>query len=246
MRGLRTMIVCLSLMTVFTAKANTADIQIRQMLSGVKITAIKPAPIPGLYEVTTPKTVFYVDKSARFALFGHLYNLVTRQDMTAPALNTLNTTTESAPQTPKVAWEDLPHEAAITQGPKAGAAFAVFLDPDCPYCRQLAKDLDHQRQYRIEYYLMPLDTLHPGASTKSQQILCSQQPIQAMMSAMAKNQSLNTPLCQTPQLNTIEQFAKAHQFYGTPILVRRDGALHMGYLPPASLSAWLNEGETRA
>lgn len=233
-----------SLMMMVTTQASPTETHIRQMLSGVTITSVKPAPISGWYVVTTPKTVFYVDASARYVMFGHLYDFVTRQDLTTTTLKTLKTLPAHSPviEGPKIAWHDLPHQAAIQQGPKKAPTFAVFLDPDCPYCRQLAMDLNHQTHYRIEYYLMPLDSLHPGASTKAQQILCSPQPYDALASAMVENKPLNTPLCNTPQLTAVEQFAKAHQFFGTPILIRRDGAMHMGYLPPANLSAWLNKG----
>ena len=46
--------------------------------------------IGGLCEVTSGKSVFYVDRSARYLIVGHVYDMETRQDLTSARLLAIN------------------------------------------------------------------------------------------------------------------------------------------------------------
>ena len=48
--------------------------------------------------------------------------------------------------------------------------------------------------------------------------------------------------CDTSGLDANEAFARAHGFTGTPVLVREDGSVLLGYRPREFLEAWLKGG----
>lgn len=231
----------LLLFVVAAAFARSAEDTIRKNFSETSITSIKQTPISGLYEVKTDNTVFYSDNSGRYVVFGHLYDVERRQDLT-PTLAASNV--EKAHER-QIDLRELPTKAAIEQGPKDGPSVSIFIDPDCPYCKQLIRDLANQQVLHLSYYLMPLGALHPNAMVKSQGILCSQDPYHALLRVATGQASLNNTTCDTSALPTIVQFGKAHQFYGTPILIRADGHIHMGYLPREDVIAWAQAGENR-
>lgn len=237
MRCKQTFITSLLLLLCTQAWALSDEARIRELLSGMTVKSIKASPVTGWYEVETPETIVYVDKGARYALFGHLYDLVTHQDLTKKSMPVADKKEEA----PHILWSELPTQSAILNGRQHPTQLAVFLDPECPYCRQLMKDLK-TTHYSIAYYLMPLDELHPDASYKSQQILCSPMPYATLVRMLADNDTIESPSCHTSALDNVQQFAKQHDFYGTPVLIRRDGTMHLGYLSPTELDAWLKAG----
>ena len=55
-----------------------------------EVAKIDCATVEGLCEVTAGKSLFYVDKSARYLIVGHLYDMETRQDLTSARLLEIN------------------------------------------------------------------------------------------------------------------------------------------------------------
>jgi len=63
---------------------------LKDRLPRTEVTKIDCATVEGLCEVTAGKSLFYVDKSARYLIVGHLYDMETRQDLTSARLLEIN------------------------------------------------------------------------------------------------------------------------------------------------------------
>lgn len=63
---------------------------LKERLPRTEVAKIDCTTVEGLCEVTAGKSLFYVDKSARYLIVGHLYDMETRQDLTSARLLEIN------------------------------------------------------------------------------------------------------------------------------------------------------------
>ncbi|MDX8407139.1 MAG: disulfide isomerase DsbC N-terminal domain-containing protein, partial [Mariprofundaceae bacterium] len=107
------------------AVAQKPDVEadIRKAIPDLKIDAIRPSPIKGLYELQVGKGVFYSDASGKHLIVsGHIFETATHRDLTRERIEALN----------HIDWNILPLDKAIVSGdPKAALSMAVFTDPEC-------------------------------------------------------------------------------------------------------------------
>src|SRR4051794_38320518 len=64
--------------------------KLKQSYPSTTFANIEKSPLPGVYEVTMGKNIAYTDKEGRYFLFGSVYDMQTRQDLTAPKREALN------------------------------------------------------------------------------------------------------------------------------------------------------------
>lgn len=224
-------------------------------LPHTKVSHVDCAVVPGLCEVQAGSTLFYVDQQARYLVVGHAYDLETHQDLTASRLLAINPDSlvpvpagarggeagaaQSAENAPaaghaaqQVSLADLSRSGAIEWG-GTGPHVTVFSDFHCGYCRQLHQDLKAMGARVTE---RPISVL--GTRSVSQAVLCAHDPADAVDRAYA-GETIASGTCDTRGLDANEDFARAHGFTGTPVMVRDDGAVVLGYRPRAFLEAWL-------
>lgn len=230
------------------------------------VSAVDCSKVKGLCEVTAGDNLFYVDESARYLVIGRVYDMETRQDLTAARLLELNPdlllggaaranaaangraeveATEltrpgdrqaGAGPAKRVDLSRLSDRGAITWG-RGGRRLTVFSDFRCGYCRALAKDLESVNVTVVE---RPISIL--GSRDVSEAVLCAPDRARAIKAAYAGEDIARSARCDTPGLDENEAFARANGFTGTPVIVREDGAVLEGYRPKAALLAWLNGG----
>jgi thiol:disulfide interchange protein DsbC len=78
-----------------------------------------------------------------------------------------------------------------------------------------------------------------GTRDVADRVLCAKDQPRAVRAAYAQEPVQGSGQCDTTGLDENEAFAKKHGFTGTPVLVRADGAVLVGYRPRAALIAWL-------
>jgi len=217
----------------------------------------------GLCEVVSNKTLFYVDRGARFLMVGRLYDMESRQDLTAARLLALNpdllaagglrreanadaepnprAEAASAKTTPaKVSLAGLPANGAIVWGPEAGPRVTVFSDFNCGYCKRLAAELEALGA-RVEE--RPISIFGATSRKLAGQVICAADRQHALHAAYAGQALPASARCDTAGLDANEAFARAHGFGGTPVIVRPgDGAVIEGYRPAAELARFLKGG----
>ena len=222
---------------------------LKARLPKTQVSKVDCGVVDGLCEVTAGSNLFYVDRSGRYLVIGRVYDMETRQDLTATRLLEINPDTlvggaakanaapdrgdapltsgdrPAVPTTPKhLSLSGLPKDGAIVWGNSSGKTVTVFSDFRCGYCKALSTALVSLNVRVVE---RPISSL--GSRDVANQVYCARDREKALHRAYA-SEPLSTPgTCDTSGLDANERFAKAHGLMGTPILVRGDGAVMEGF-----------------
>jgi thiol:disulfide interchange protein DsbC len=175
----------------------------------------------------------YVDESGQFFLFGHLYDMKAQRDLTAERRDSLM----------RVDFAALPLEDALKEVRGTGArTFAIFSDPDCPYCRRLEAGIKDLTNVTIYTFLMPIASLHPEARGKAIAVWCAEDRIEAWHALMwrdeARSSTRSTPECQHP-IDRNVALGERLGISGTPTLIAADGRMLAGAASTAQIEVWL-------
>jgi thiol:disulfide interchange protein DsbC len=205
---------------------------LEKRMSGVKIGKISPAPVPGLFEVVVNGlNVVYTDKKGDFAFIGNLVDLKTQQSLTK----------KRAEELAYVDFSKIPPAQAIVKVKGDGSRkLAVFSDPDCPYCKQLEKELAFVDNVTIYVMLLPLEQLHPDARKKAEAVWCSADRAKTWDDLMLYGKAPAAPQgeCKTP-IDDIRALAESLSINGTPGLVFQNGKLVPGEMKTEQIEAML-------
>lgn len=243
--------------------ANAVAHAIASRLPRTQVAKVDCAKISGICEVQAGTNIFYVDATARYLIVGRVYDMETRQDLTAARLLEVNPdlllggapspredSTETAyvrdshgqaaptaapGMAEKVSLTGLPASGAIEWG-GSGPGVTVFSDFHCGYCRMLHQTLKAMGVHVIE---RPISVL--GTRAISDAVICAEDRAGAVEKAYS-DQEIAKRVCDTSGLDANERFAQAHGFTGTPVIVRADGAVVLGFRPREFLEAWLKGG----
>lgn len=227
-----------ALMTLLTEPALAADdhAALRSALTkhmpGVRIGDIRPSPVPGLYEVVANGlNVFYTNAQGGIALMGEMIELGARRNLTKDRVAQLHTVDFSA----------LPLDKAIVKVKGNGSRrVALFSDPDCPFCRQLERELSAVTDVTIYTFLFPLPSIHPDAVRKAELVWCADDRAKAWDELMlAEREPQGVRPCETP-IREIAQLAETLNISGTPGIVFASGRLVPGAIGRAEIEVNLN------
>ena len=139
---------------VLASLAHADEAAIRQAFAEryphVAIKSVAVTAIPGLYEVFAGGQIVYADERGDYLLKGPLLDTREKLNVTERRLEVLKA----------VKFDTLPFEQsiAIKQG-RGERRIAVFADPDCPFCRQLEKELARMDNLTVHVFLLPLAEL---------------------------------------------------------------------------------------
>jgi thiol:disulfide interchange protein DsbC len=247
--------------------ADAADVSLARALGArlprTHLTAVDCRKISGLCEVQAGTTLFYTDHTGRYLIIGRVYDMDSRQDLTAARLldispETLVASAANSLRTPpnetadpgtlrgssdglpgmvpeKVSLAGLPSSGAIEWG--AGPrTVTVFSDFRCGYCNRLHTELQGMDVRVVE---RPISVL--GTRAISNAVICSTDKKSALVRAYRGDALPAVGVCDTTGLDANEAFARDHGFAGTPVIVRSDGAVIHGFRPRVFLDAWLKE-----
>lgn len=235
---------------------------LKTRLPKTEVSSVDCTRLEGMCEVLAGQNVFYVDGSARYLFVGRVYDMESRQDITAARLLEINPgsllggaaasdqddeaeyakaggrreAVAAAPRLQKVDLSSLPREGAIVWGKSTGEPVTIFTDFACGYCRMLAQVLE---QMNVKVIERPISTL--GSRDIANRVYCSRDKHAAVKMAYS-GQRLPAGKCDTSGLDANEAFAQKHGFSGTPVIVRKDGMVLEGYRPREFLENWLKSG----
>lgn len=237
---------------------DASDQAVRQALAKrlpkTQVSSIDCSRLDGLCEVVAGPNLFYIDQQARYLVIGRVYDMETRQDLTAARLLEINPSTivsgaasadagndagagqgdQVRASATKVSLAGLPANGAIRWGQSGGPKVTVFSDVHCGFCRRLSDEL---RSVGADVYERPISTL--GTRFISEAVLCARNPAAALHAAYAGSAPAKARQCDVSGLDANETFARQHGFQGTPVLVRADGAVIEGWRPASEITAWL-------
>ncbi len=187
-----------------------------------------------LYEITIKqgrqKAIIYVTKDGKYIVLGNIFDKDRK-----------NITQERFAEISKVDFSALPLQDAITITKGNGAKKIVMLtDVDCRFCRNAHAWLKNKDNYTLYVFLFPLG-IHPDAHAKSVQILCSDNPVEALDIAKAGGE-IKTGKCDTGENMLKKHIAIAAELgvEGTPFFITEDGNIINGFNQPA-LESYLKD-----
>jgi thiol:disulfide interchange protein DsbC len=199
---------------------------------GAKVDSVRKAEAFNLYEILIGGEILYTDEKASHILVGHLIDTKTRKDLTEERLNKLS----------QIKFSDLPLDLAIKQvkgnGGNGKRVIATFEDPNCTYCKKLAKELQVVKDVTIYTFLHPI--LSQDSLDKSKAIWCAADRAKAWNDYMLNGTTPAAAKCDTAALDKSMALARKLNIRGTPAIFLADGTRIPGYMPAAKLDEAMN------
>ncbi len=212
---------CVSL----AALADEADVRKAVEARIGKVEKMVKAPITGIWEVTADGQVFYADDKAGYLMFGNLMEVKTGRNLTAERVKDI----EKALVTGSL-------ELAVKQVRGSGKHVMVtFEDPNCGYCKKLAKDILSLKDVTVYTFLYPV--LGDDSVEKSKAIWCAPDKSRAWVDWMNNGKALPAvpAKCDTTGLDKTLQLGRKLRINGTPAIFFAGGERVGGYIPAAEI-----------
>jgi thiol:disulfide interchange protein DsbC len=191
-----------------------------------KVDKVTKTPYLGLYEVFVGGDIIYTDEKVSAILFeGKLVDTKTMKNVTSERLQKLTA----------IKFTDLPLELAVKQVRGDGKrVFATFEDPNCGYCKKLAKDLVKLDNVTIYTFLYPI--LSPDSLEKSKQIWCSSDKAKAWNDWMIDGKAPSGKGdCDTTAVQKTVEAGRKLAINGTPTIFFANGERVPGAVPAAQI-----------
>lgn len=216
----------LLLTSAWAATADEADVKkAMEAKLGAKVESVTKAGYLGLYEVLSDGNIVYTDEKATAFIVGPLIDGKTMKNVTEERMRKLTA----------IRFGDLPLERAIKQVRGDGKrVLATFEDPNCGYCKRLAKELQKLENVTIYTFLYPI--LSEDSVRKSKQIWCSADRARAWNDWMVDGK---TPAgkedCDTSAVAKNQEYGRKLNISGTPTMFFGDGERVPGAIPLARI-----------
>lgn len=215
----------LSLAMVFGAQAMADEADIRKAMEaklGTKVESVTKSGYMGLYEVYADGQLLYTDeKMTTIIVGGQLIDAKTMKNVTDERMKKLTA----------IKFSELPLERAIKQVRGDGKRImATFEDPNCGYCKRLAKDLQKLDNVTVYTFLYPI--LSEDSVRKSRQIWCSSDRAKAWNDWMIDGKApAGREDCDTSAVTKNQEFGRKLNISGTPTMFFADGERVPGAMP---------------
>jgi thiol:disulfide interchange protein DsbC len=188
-----------------------------------KIDEVVKTAVPGIWEVRIGADLFYTDDQGSHLFTGELIDTRTRANLTKERIEKL-----TAFDFAKLPLKD---SIVIKQGTGA-RKMAVFVDPNCGYCKRFERDVASLKNVTVYTFLYPI--LGPDSTTRSRDIWCAKDPAKAWRDWMINGTvppAATGAKCDTAALDRNTELGRKHRVQGTPATVFEDGSRSPGALP---------------
>lgn len=197
---------------------------------GIKADAVRKLDKFNLYEIQIGGDLLYTDEKVGFLINGDVLDVQAKKNLTEERKQKLS----------QVKFSELPLDLAIKQVKGNGKRVLVtFEDPNCTYCRKLAKELQNVSDVTIYTFLLPI--LSPDSSEKAKNIWCASDRARAWSDLMLNGKQPASASCDHP-LEKLSALGRKLNIRGTPALIFADGSRVPGYMPAAMLEKALDKG----
>lgn len=196
---------------VSEADVQTLSQQMQRQYPNLNLQQIQTTPVANIYSALLDGQVVYLDDSGQYLFSGNLLRLKDQKNLTQ-----------------EQTWTNLPFQDAIQIVKGSGQhQLAVFSDPNCPYCKNLERELAQLDDVTIYLFIYPLK---PESRQLAKQLWCSPNRSYAWQRLMLQGiLPTATTECEQP----IERNLKLGQrlgFDGTPSLIFSNGIKNIGVL----------------
>jgi thiol:disulfide interchange protein DsbC len=225
--------------TTSPAAATNSDVEaikaaLRKEFPDASPDSITRSPIAGLYEVVFGPKIYYVSARGQYLINGSIFNLKTQKNMTAQRAAIARSQT----------FVKLGNKNMIVfQAPKQKYVISVFTDIDCPYCRLMHSQIKKylKRGITVRYLLFPRAGVGSESYVKAVSVWCAKNHSKAFTLAKA-----GLPVKQKTCKNPVRRhmlLGRLMNVTGTPSIIKEDGKMIPGYVPPAQLQRILDGKE---
>lgn len=187
------------------------------------IDEVTRTPMSGLWEVRMGSEIVYTDAQGHHVITGELIDARTRNNLTQERQERLTA----------FDFAKLPLKDAITirQG-RGTRKMAVFVDPNCGYCKRFERDVAGIKDVTIYTFLYPI--LGSGSVSRSRDIWCAKDPAKAWRDWMLSGTTpppVGDAKCDATALERNTELGRKHRVQGTPAAVFEDGSRAPGAIP---------------
>ena len=199
---------------------------ITDVFPDVEITRIKPAPIPGLYEVMLGTEMIYLSEDGRYILQGDLIDLGEK----------INLSEQEREAARKRVLENIPASETIDFVPGAAQhTVYVFTDITCGYCQLFHRDMAelNGRGVAVRYLAFPRAGVDSESFREMESVWCAADPNEAMTLAKG-GRPVKPAQCDNPVRRQYE-LGQTLGVRGTPAIYLENGREMPGYVPPDDL-----------
>ncbi|RCU51833.1 bifunctional protein-disulfide isomerase/oxidoreductase DsbC [Corallincola holothuriorum] len=225
---------------VSTASESTAKFDPEQQVLADKLNALlntevitlTPSPIQGFYQALTDTGVFYISSDGALLIQGKVYNIDGQpKDLTESAMAGERLKRLAAVEDSMISYPAKNEKYVVT----------IFTDIDCGYCRKLHSQMEEYNDLGItvRYLAYPRSGPNSPSGDTIASVWCADNPAQAMTNAKS-GKALKKAKCDNP----VAQHYKLGGVFGvrgTPAIIRPNGEMLGGYLPPRQLLATLEQ-----
>lgn len=216
-----------------SATAQATEGEIRKLIEaklGTKVDSVAKSGYLGLYEVYFDGHIVYTDDKVTAILDGNLIDTKVMKNVTDERLRKLTA----------IKFQDLPLDRAIKQVRGDGKrVLATFEDPNCGYCKRLAKDLQKLDNVTIYTFLYPI--LSEDSVKKSKQIWCATDKAKAWNDWMLEGKAPSgRDDCDTGAVSKNQEYGHKLNISGTPTIFFADGERVPGAIPLAKIEQRLS------
>lgn len=225
----------LVLASLWCVAANADEAEIKKAMEaklGAKVESVTKSGYLGLYEIYADGNILYTDeKMTAFIAGGQLIEGKTMKNLTEERMRKLTA----------IKFSELPLERAIKQVRGDGKrVLATFEDPNCGYCKRLAKDLQKLDNVTIYTFLYPI--LSEDSIRKSRQIWCSADRARAWNDWMVEGRApAGKEDCDTSAVVKNQEFGRRLNISGTPTIFFADGERVPGAVPLPKIEQKLSQ-----
>jgi len=197
---------------------------------GARADSVTKSGYLGLYEIYADGQILYSDEKGTAFIVGPLIDGKTMKNVTQARITKLTA----------IKWSDLPLERAVKQVRGDGKRLlATFEDPNCGYCKRLAKELQKLDNVTIYTFLYPI--LSQDSVEKSKQIWCADDRAKAWMDWMVEGRApTGRSDCDTSAIVRNQEFGRKLNINGTPTMFFVDGERIPGAAPMAKIEEKLS------
>ena len=232
-------IITLFMLCLLSLGALADEAKVKAMVEeklGGTVTSITKSPYLNLYEVFVDGQIFYTDEKVSAILVGSLIDGQTMQNVTAERMQELTA----------VKFSELPLELAIKQTKGDGSRImATFEDPNCGFCKRLAKEV--AQLDNVTYYTFLFPILSPDSLEKTKRIWCSDDRARAWNDWIlnGKEPPAAKANCDTSAIQKVAAFGQKLAISSVPTIIFGNGDRVSGALSKAELEEKLNAAPSK-
>lgn len=217
---------CLALLLLAAGAVHADEASVKKSVEawmGGKVDAVRKAGVLSLYEIQIGNELYYTDEKVSLLFDGNIIDTKTRKNLTQARINKLSA----------IKFADLPLELAVkTVRGDGRRVFATFEDPNCGYCKKLAKEMAGMDNVTIYTFLLPI--LSRDSAEKSRAVWCAADRTKAWSDLMVNGTVPAAGTCDAP-IEKVVALAQKYNIRGTPTIFLSDGERIPGAVPVAQL-----------